>query len=590
MNRTVEELRRAGSDVLQVTFVEPVRGGRPRPRSWPAGLGTVGLACAVIFVLLSLTIVGSSWLRQADRLIQSHTSGQSVPATSVPLLLVAIVLAFALAATAALHAPWWLRVSLLLLTAEAVLFFAGAQLSNLWAAVPAAGGFLALVLFTVVRSFGAPAWWEFAVVLALLLVAMFGPWLVPNEFAWGIDARLTAIEGALGTLQPLILPAVMVAACAPAQIVVTGAQAVADRPVSPGLFRAALIVAAGAFVATAAFAVAGGDATPTALLAAVVLLLSAAAVVALLTRRAAATAPPAPDQYPPVWANWLYPLAAAISILLVAIFVLGVFQSVVSLFSAGILADVLNQAWYLFTENESGVWWRGMVGAVALVLAWRFSGRGRLAEAVLLGTFAVVTLIDVVGLVPGLDLIQRRSAEFTGLLVAGAAVVIAIVLLVRKRFDRVRAVGLLTVLLLAVLYPQRQLLSDPISAALQVAPAALLIFGITWRVFTEAEVTATGSVRYPQSTRVLLFLANIMLATAGIAWVSLTRGTGTTADPSAWGFIGDAYLGEPLFYAGLIGGVWLMLRPGAAAGQAIVGAEQAPIGNAPVPLAGDIQS
>ena len=49
-------------------------------------------------------------------------------------------------------------------------------------------------------------------------------------------------------------------------------------------------------------------------------------------------------------------------------------------------------------------------------------------------------------------------------------------------------------------------------------------------MFTEAEVTNDESRRYPRSTRVLLFLANALLATTGVAYVALSRGLGTDAD------------------------------------------------------------
>jgi len=287
-----------------------------------------------------------------------------------------------------------------------------------------------------------------------------------------------------------------------------------------------------------------------------------------------------------VWGDWLYPLAVGMSIVMVALFILGIIQSAGSAFGVREVAVGAALVWNTIMENQSGVWWRGVVGVVALVLAWRSSARGRLTEAVLLGVFAVVALVDVVGLVPGLDGIQQRSAELTGVLVAGAAVVIAVVLLLRRRLGHGRAIGLMTVLLLAVLYPQRGVLSDPISTALQLAPTAMLVFGIAWRVFTEAQFTWSGSARYPQSTRVLLFLANVMLATAGITWVALTRGTGTTADLSNWAFIGDSYLGEPLFYAGLVAGVWLMVRPRISAGNAGQRAEPAQL-HAPA-AAGDM--
>lgn len=583
------ELGSAVADMLRATFVEPVREGRPRPRTWPLGLGTVGVACAAVFMLLGVAIVSSGWLRQHDQLVQSPSSTHSVPASTVPLLLVAVVLAFALALTAALHAPWWLRLCLVALTAEGVLFFLAPQLTSTAALVPSAIGLGGLVVFTIVRSFGRYAWWEFAVVLMLLTVAMFGPWLVPKDFAFGIDSRLTAIEGAMGVLQPLILPAVIVAASAPAQIVVTAAQATATRPVGRGLLRAGLVVAVAALAATAGFTVARGDVTPAALVAAAALLIPTVALVVVLVRRAAVPAPPAPDAYPPAWSAWLYPLAAGISVVMVALFLMNAVQSIASVLHVQAIADPLALAWHFINENQPGIWWRGIIGVIALVFAGRFSTRGRLTEAVLLGAFAVVALIDVIGLAPGLDPIHQRSAEVTGLLVCGVAVASAAVLVATGRFDRVRAVGLMTVLLLGVLYPQRQFLSDPVSAALQLAPAALLIFGISWRIFTEAGVTADDSTRYPQATRVLLYLANITLAAAGIAWVSLSRGSGTSADPSRWAVVGDSYLGEPLFYAGLVSGVWLILRPaGAGIGSFAEDAPGPAIENSRVPHSGDI--
>jgi hypothetical protein len=591
MSQTVTELRSAIRDMLHVTFVEPVRDGRPRPRSWPLGLGTVGTVCAVVFALLGLAIVGSGWLRQADRLVLSPSSGNSLPSASIPLLLAAVVLAFALALTAALHAPWWLRLCLLALTGEGVLFFLAPQLTNTWTLVPAGIGVGGLVVFTIVRWFGRYAWWEFAVVLGLLLAAMFGPWLVPQGFSFGLDTRLTAIEGAMSTLQPLILPAVVVAASAPAQIVVTAAQATADRPVGPRLFRVGLVVTPIAFAVVSGAAVAGGQVTTTALAAAVALLLPTVGVVAVLVRRAGVAAPPRPEVYPPAWSGWLYPIGAALTVVVVVLFLLTAVQSVATVVQARSLADALGQVWYLVNENQPGIWWRGILGAIALVFAWRFSGRQRLVEAVLLGSFAVVALIDVVGLAPGLDPIHQRSPEVTGFLVGCAAVIAAAVLLARRRLDRTRAIGLLTVLLLAILYPQREVLADPVSAVLQIAPAALLIFGISWRILTEAQVTSTGSARYPQATRILLYLANIVLAAAGIAWVSLSRGTGTDADPSRWAVAGDSYLGEPLYYAGLISGIWLMLRPPASALQPITEpAAELLSENVPVTRTGDIAS
>ncbi len=71
-----------------------------------------------------------------------------------------------------------------------------------------------------------------------------------------------------------------------------------------------------------------------------------------------------------------------------------------------------------------------------------------------------------------------------------------------------------------------------------------------------------GSRRYPRSTRVLLFLANALFATTGVAFVALSRGLGTNADPTVWAELGDATLGDPLYVAGLVAGLWLVLQSG----------------------------
>jgi hypothetical protein len=148
-----------------------------------------------------------------------------------------------------------------------------------------------------------------------------------------------------------------------------------------------------------------------------------------------------------------------------------------------------------------------------------------------------------------------------GLVAVTIALSATVIHLVRGQFDRRRATGVLTVLLLAALFPYRNALSDPISTALAVAPTALLIFGLGWRIFTEAGVTYGSSRHYPQPTRVLLFLANSLLAATGVALVTLSRGMGTEADTSTWAGVGDLMLGKPLYVAGLVAGLWLILRP-----------------------------
>ncbi len=557
------EIAAAVRDVLRITFVDPVRQGRPRPRDWPRGLPEVGAAAAVLFVLLGLVILFAAPLRQVGELASSPSTAATLPALTVPLLLTGVLFSFVLAGTAALRASWWLRLTLLLLGAAAVFFFtARLWIDPLLAVVPVTF-YLALVVFTFVRARRPYAWWELVVVAGLLLGATMLPWLLPAGGLGGdMDLRTVALEGSLVSLQPLILPAMMVAGSAPAQIVVTGAQAAASPPVGLGVFWTGFAVALAWLVVATALGAGTDDYTLSALVAALIALLAVTALVGFLLWRGDRRAPPEPAHYPEVWGGWLYPLAVAMVAVTALTIPVTIVRALAAMLGLAGLAGVLDTGMNLFLDNNPGVLGRGLLGLVVLVAAVRFAGRSRMVEAVALGGFAVLVLLDAVGLVPGLQFLHDRSTAAMGLLASVVALVAAAVSAIRRRFGRDRAAGVLTVLLLAVLYPHRDLISDPLSTVLASTGAVVLVFGLAWRVFTEAEVTNQGSRRYPRSTRVLLFLANALFATTGVAFVALSRGLGTNADPTVWAELGDATLGDPLYVAGLVAGLWLVLQPG----------------------------
>jgi hypothetical protein len=300
-----------------------------------------------------------------------------------------------------------------------------------------------------------------------------------------------------------------------------------------------------------------------ALLASAVLLAVVAGVIAILLRRARVRIPPPPEHYPPIWGRWLYPLAAAVAgvvaLTMPVILTRGFFQ----LLGRQDAIDAINVAWFAFMDNSPSLLWRAALAPVTAVIAWRLAGRNRLAEAVALATFSILLLSDSVGALPGFSFLQDRTTTAFGLLAAVIALVAAAVLAVQRRFDRLRAIGVMTVVLLAVLYPHRNLIEDPTSALAVLSPAGLLVFGLAWRAATEAEFTYVSTPRYPQSTRVMLFLANTLFATTGVAFLALARAAGTDADPASWGELGDTMLGDPLFVTGLVTGLWFLLHPAA---------------------------
>lgn len=562
MNAALTEVLQAGRDVLRITFVDPVKDGRPRPAGWPTGMVPVGIAVAAVFSVLVLATLLSAPLRQWDTLQLDPATTQALPTVSIPLLLTAVVLSFAMVLTATLHASWWLRLVLWVVSSIAVLQFTLTGLINTQQMMVSGVAAVALVIFIVIRIFRSHTWWEFPVVLGLLSVVLIVPWGLPGFESFGHDPRLIGIEGGLTTLVTVTLPAVMVAGFAPAQIVVTGAQAIADRPVSRGLFWTVFGLAlSGSAFSAYRYVTNGGPPSITGVAVSVVELILVGSVVAALLAVAKARRPPAAAAYPEAWNAWVYPVAAG----LVGIVVL---SAVVAVFSSIRIGPALEGAnavslaiYYSLIEGDTQAYYWLVISAVSLVAAWRFARRSRLTEAIMLGTFAVMTAVGGMGQLRAVSLSTGASIVEMGWIAVIIALVAGAVHLVRGRFDRGRATGVLTVLMLNLLYPYRDALSDPITTVLAVAPIAMVVFGLLWRVITEAQVTYGSSKRYPQQTRILLFMANTLLATTGVAFVALARSQGTQVDSTPWAAAGDTTLGAPLFVAGLVAALWLMLRP-----------------------------
>jgi len=558
----LHEILDAGRDVLRITFITPIVEGRPRPSQWPLGLRPVGWFAATTFVLLVIATLASGPLRRYDVLVSSLSANQALPSLAIPLLLTALVAGLAMVLTAALHTTIWLRIALMSVGALAVLPFVATTAANPIQTTTSMVGLAALVIFITVRAFRSYAWWEFVVVLGLLMVSLLLTWVTPAALQAEGDLRPVVLESAFSNLMVFILPAVMVAGFAPAQIVVTGAQAIADRPVSRAMFWTVFGIALTGLITSLAFDIAGGSSPSlVTLLSSGIRLVLIAGLVRLLVYRARVHRPPSPAALPEAWIGWAYPVTAVMAGLILVTFVVFDTSLTLSTFSTGPITQAAMWLSTTIRELNTIAMLRAVLGPAILIAAWRLASRNRLTEAIMLGTFGVMAVLGALGTIPVLNLLRESSAESMGLIAAVTALAATVVHVIRRSLSRDRATGVLTVMSLTLLYPHRDFLSDPVTTTLAVAPAAMLVFGLAWRVFTEAQVTYDSSARYPQSTRVLLFLANSLLATTGIAFVILSRSLGTGADSSTWAGVGDIMLGEPLYVAGLVTALWLMLRP-----------------------------
>ena len=561
MRQVLAQLLGMVKGTIELTFVAPVREGRPRPSTWPRGLPAIGAASLVLYCLLALTAVFAVPLRRAGHLVLSGSSTTSLPESVIWLLLCGVIVSFALVHTAALHTSWVLRVALFVLGGVVLIFFVVPALATVpWAWMPPVGLYGALLVFTVIRARAHFAWWEFLVVTTIVAATLLSPGLISGM---GNGYLVAAVEGMFSSLSFLAFPALLVAGAAPAQIVVTGAEALARRPVSRPIFWVLAALAAGWLVYTVVAAVRDGadELNPEALIASAIGLLLLAIAFALWLRRGRENTPDQPSTYADAWVPWLYPLAAVIIGIAVVILPVSIVMIMARYAGLNGVANVLELIWNTLLDNNLGVLWRAALGVVLLVIAWRISKRGRTAEATLLSALSLSVILDALGLIPALAFLHERNTLLTGLIAAGVALLIGVWLALRHALDQERASWLLTVVLLAVLYPFRNTLDDPAGAVLVFSAQLLVLFGLTWRLLSDAEWLEGDTHLLPRTTRVLLFIANTLFAATSIAFIALARATGTSADSTIWVNAGDWMLGEPLYTTGLVAALWLALRP-----------------------------
>ena len=557
--------------VAQV-FWAPIRDGSPRWAAWPPGLRTIAVLSGVVYVICTVLVLASTAIRATDPLI--HHNGDTYPAWATTVLLWATALVLTLALTAALHVHPLVQIVGVVFVGVALFVTAiGSEAGLLWATLAIIG----LVVWFGVRARRRFAWFEFPVVLGLVLVGVYGP-LTTSGFGAGVDVRPLFLGLLLGLLATLSLPLLVMAGYAPAEISVTLSEWLLNRisietstsrwrPIVLGLALAAglvvLIIDVGSGLRRQEW-----DYRPAAWAAsALVVGISVAGSGLMLRNR-----PGDPPRGPTAWA-WERP-AWILSVAWVAV-ALPVWLALLT----GAIVSLLGYQWLFLAIQEAvaSEWvfgaWRIVLCVVAFIWLVGARRRGERVIPVLLVCFITMTGLGASRLLTE----HRVGVPWTLPTVVawgvGVCLVAALVAVIRRRgIERQLWIALLG-LLLSALVGRREWLAEPGSLAAGVSGLVVLVFGLVWRVLTDAGITRGDSRWFPLPSRVLLFAANALLGALVLAHLALTRQEDPMVDVEGMAMVGINAVGSPLVLGaivlGLVSTLGLAVPEGAGRGSTL---------------------
>lgn len=549
--RTLTSFGRVLRDLIWLTVVAPVRDGRPQTKGWPVGLRPIVYATLTVYAILALAVIFAGPLRSQGTLVATAT-GTTIPEFGAVLALGSVVLAVALLITAALHLPWWVKVAAVLVTFNVVVVFAIPALRDALMTIPVIGGLLVVIGMLIGRTRASYAWWEFVVIALAMGVCLFMPAVGGGAANVDFDWRGTALEGALQTVLTAALPALFVAGAALAQIAVT-ASIVGVTASSRELSRWPLLAVTGLLLLWATVTLVQGvrdpENVPEAWVGSAIQLGVIGALVYVLVRVAAR--PPSWDDLNTDSTRLNYLVALGCVGYLVITPLTAVLHEVARMAGLDWLYAVTDSFAFVTRQDWFASLVRVVVGSVGLAVALRPARRQRPWTAMFLAALTVLALADLAR-VTGLAWLNDSVPQLAGILLL-VLLATAAALGLGRRLDPPAATALACGVLLCLVYPHRAILDDPISAALGFSGIGAVLFGLIWRLLTEADITREGTPRWPVPSRVLLFCASALLGVSSTAFVALSRVSGTSVDISLFTDAGDALLGTPLFLTAVLG-------------------------------------
>ncbi len=560
-SRGRSRLARFAAGLYRQTLVDPIEQGRLRDLEWPYGLRSIVLAGYSVFVIAGLMVIFSGLIRERSTLIVSG-SGLGLPEQMVwPLVL---LLSFGVASlmAAAQHGPWWLRVLGLLFTLMVMGMWSlrSPSLAG-WAGWPviAATLMVALLLLVIIRWRRGFAWWEFAVMWALIGLGMtVGVAETREAKIYGSDLNPLNLQQTAAVLGYLVLPAATFAGAAVAEVTVRATVAAtrnAQRFAKQGWPYLILIVVLCIRLVQCVWLIAQRDPVVeslTALLWASALV-AAFAVVGLIMLRLSRRQQAAPvvSELSDELGRVGFTIAAALIALTLPVQVfLFVLQVFASLEPGGAAAQLPFDITPLLTRIVDPS--RVLVGVVLIILAVRAARRGQSGRALVLGCIGVMLVALARQLLFGDRTPAPINPDALNLVASAVVVVVVVILLIRRRLTPQRALAFSGMLILSALFSYRDFISDPLGAVLGFSGAALVLFGLTWDLFTGSGWANRESRRFSRSTRVLLVLTNYVLTMTVLAYAALIRDGSTTIYFDPFARLGDLIFGTALVAAAAV--------------------------------------
>ena len=545
--------------VLDEALVGKIREGRLRDEGhWPYGLRAVVAIGCLLFGLTGLVALISAPIRSWSSLSVPNTLTSSVPDNVVWLMIFLLGFCLALFVTAAIHGPWWLRALGLLVLVLLLGIWSFGTVPTKGIGPPlvlAAATTVTVVALMVARGRRELAWWEFPVVWGLIGLVLAFCTLDLGQTGRKLGFRMAPVfaDQTLSLLTYIVLPAAFAAGAAVAEIAVSVAMVTtkATQRRAGGQWPYIVLgVAVALRLVQEAVRLADFDPVNSgwvAMLPAIGLVLAFAGLGWLVSRLAPSSMEDvAVGELPDDLGRVAVGVGAAVIALMlpVYVFIFG-FQIVVSVNPAHAPAGFDPTLWV----NRMVDGFRVVVGIIVLVVGLRQAKRGRPAVALVLGGSGIMLIALALRLLTGYRWAFWLDPDALVSVVTAGIVVVTGVLLVRRQLSYDRALGLASVLALAILVSMRSVVNDPVAALIGTSGVAFILFGVTWDFLTNSDWANTDGRRLRRPVRVLLALGYPLLTITVVASDALIRRPRTFSDLNAFAELGELILGTALLAA-----------------------------------------